>query len=60
MSLSKSLAESDWPGRLIIRTPLIEGYNDSTENLIAQAEFLNSIDLREINILPFHRLGESK
>ena len=56
----KSLQESDWPGRLVIRMPLIENFNDNDENIIAQAEFLHNIGLREVNILPFHRMGESK
>lgn len=55
-----TLAASDWPGRLIIRMPVIEGFNDSEENIVATAEFLNKVGLEEINILPFHRLGESK
>lgn len=55
-----ALAVSDWPGRLIARMPVIEGFNDTEENVVATAEFLNKIGLEEINILPFHRLGESK
>ena len=54
----KTLARSDWPGMLMI--PIIEGFNDDDENLEATSKFLLSVGLEEVNILPFHRLGESK
>lgn len=49
-----------WPGRMIIRTPIIPGYNDTAENVTSTASFLSEIGLNEINLLPFHRLGASK
>lgn len=55
-----ALAASDWHGRLILRMPLIAGYNDGEENIQAIAEFMNHLGLVEINVLPFHRLGDSK
>lgn len=55
-----ALADSSWEGRLIIRMPVIRGYNDDDENIIATADFMNALGLFEINILPFHRLGDSK
>jgi pyruvate formate lyase activating enzyme len=55
-----SLAKNNWSGRLVIRIPLIPGFNDDEENLINTAEFMIKHGLSEINILPFHRLGESK
>lgn len=54
------LATSDWKGRLILRMPVIRDYNDSDENIMMLAEFMKKIGLYEINILPFHRLGDSK
>jgi pyruvate formate lyase activating enzyme len=56
----KALLHSGWAGRLVLRTPVIEAYNDSPENMAATAAFMQSVGLREINLLPFHRLGESK
>lgn len=56
----EALASSNWPGRLIIRTVIIEGFSDNDENIIATADFLKKVGLDEINILPFHRLGDSK
>jgi glycyl-radical enzyme activating protein len=56
----RALASSDWPGLLVIRIPIIEGYNDTDENMTATAEFLKEINLDIVNILPFHRMGDSK
>lgn len=56
----KSLKESNWNGRLILRTPIIEKYNDDIENFNKMADFMDEIGLFEINILPFHRMGDSK
>lgn len=46
--------------RLIPRIPVIPGFNDDSHNLRETASFLNQIGLREVNLLPFHRLGSSK
>lgn len=54
------LARSGWKGKLIVRMPVVPGFNDSIENAQATAEFMNACGLREINLLPFHRLGASK
>ena len=56
----KTLAGSDWPGRVCLRMPVIKDFNDSREHAIEAADFMNSIGLFEINILPFNRLGASK
>jgi len=45
---------------VIARLPLIPGYNDSEENIAVTAEFVSRINLSEVNILPFHRLGVPK
>jgi len=47
-------------GRLVIRVPVIPGFNDSEENLEATAGFMKKNGLDEINILSFHRMGASK
>ena len=56
----RALVESGWQGRLILRMPVIAGVNDSDENIAAMADFMDSLGLFEVNILPFHRLGDSK
>jgi pyruvate formate lyase activating enzyme len=47
-------------GRIIIRTPLVPGFNDSIEDMESIANFMLSADLKEINILPLHHLGMEK
>jgi pyruvate formate lyase activating enzyme len=55
-----ALSQSSWAGRLVIRMPIIKNFNDTDENAVQTAEFLNSVGLKEMNILPFHRMGDSK
>lgn len=55
-----NLANSDWNGRLVLRVPVISGFNDSDENISDIISFMHKNNLVEINLLPFHRLGESK
>ncbi len=45
---------------MIIRMPLIPGYNDSLGNIKSVAEFMNQTGLRRIDLLPYHKLGVSK
>jgi pyruvate formate lyase activating enzyme len=44
-----------------IRIPLIPGFNDDPPMLKAAAEFVASLpSIRQVNLLPYHRLGTSK
>jgi pyruvate formate lyase activating enzyme len=54
------IANSGWPGHLLLRMPVIPGFNDSIENAEATVAFMKDCGLGEINLLPFHRLGASK
>jgi pyruvate-formate lyase-activating enzyme len=56
----EAVASSGWGGRLIIRVPIVGGFNDSTDNLCSTAAFVKKLNLKEVNLLPFHRLGHSK
>jgi pyruvate formate lyase activating enzyme len=43
---------------IIIRVPLIPGYNDSDQNLGDTVNFCSSLKkLKAIELLPYHRLG---
>lgn len=44
----------------LIRMPLIPGCNDDNQQLQAVAAFLNSLDNVQLEIMPYHRLGEPK
>lgn len=49
---------SDHPLQITVRIPLIPGFNDDDQNLQATAEFCRHLKkLKEIEILPYHRLG---
>ncbi len=54
------LRSTDWAGRIVVRMPIIPGFNDALENANATAKFLQEVGLDEINLLPFHRMGASK
>lgn len=56
----RAIAESKWDGRIVIRCPIVPGFNDGVENAEATATFMRDLDFNEINLLPFHRLGNSK
>lgn len=48
---------------VIVRIPVIPGYNDDRDNLLATRDFIGenlTRGLKEINLLPFHRIGASK
>lgn len=47
--------------KTIFRVPVIPGYNDDEENIKAIAVFVSGLDsTREVHLIPYHRLGESK
>jgi pyruvate formate lyase activating enzyme len=46
---------------IIVRIPLIPGYNDEEENLIKTAEFLSDLKhVGAVHLLPYHNLGGYK
>jgi pyruvate formate lyase activating enzyme len=46
---------------VIVRIPVIPGINDSQENITDIAYYVAGLNgLREVNLLPYHRFGESK
>lgn len=51
---------ADSGAEVIVRVPLIHNVNDSVENITRTAELAAAHGIREIDLLPFHRLGESK
>lgn len=46
--------------RTIIRIPVIPGYNDSSEDMRGFEQLLKILGAREVHLLPFHQMGESK
>lgn len=43
-----------------IRVPLIPGYNDMDENILATAEFVSSLGITQIAFLPYNKMAGSK
>jgi pyruvate formate lyase activating enzyme len=47
--------------RIWLRIPLVAGYNDTAENLVATARLAASLPaVRQVNLLPYHQLGLHK
>ena len=47
-------------GRIIPRIPLIPTYTATIENMTLIMDYLKSVHLKEVHLLPFHQLGEAK
>lgn len=47
-------------GNITVRVPVIPGVNDSPENIQATAEYVSELGISALELLPYHRLGESK
>jgi len=45
---------------VITRIPVIPGYNDSEGNITMTVKFLKDIGLKEVNLIPYHKLGVGK
>ena len=45
---------------LVARMPLVPGFNDDDENVVATAEFLHQHGHTSLHLLGYHRLGEAK
>lgn len=45
---------------VLVRLPLIPGFNDTLENLRALGSFLREIGMRTVEIMPYHEFGMSK
>jgi pyruvate formate lyase activating enzyme len=43
-----------------VRVPILPGFNDDNENLDALSEYLSPLGVREIDLLPYHELGNDK
>ena len=41
----EAVASNGWDGRLIIRVPIVPGYNDTVQNLKAIAAFMAKLEL---------------
>ncbi len=51
---------TEFEGDIIIRIPVIGGVNDSTEEMTKIAEILKDVRYKEVELLPYHKMGEHK
>ncbi len=54
----KKIAASGVPVR--IRVPLIPAYNDSKDNIRATGQFVQSLGLKDVDLILFHKFGFNK
>jgi len=54
------LKKANFGQRIIVRQPTILGFNDDNKNAEDLIRYMHENDLFEINLLKFHRMGESK
>ena len=46
---------------MIVRIPIIPGYTDAKENIKAIAKYVSNLkEVKKIELLPYHRMGEPK
>jgi len=45
---------------IIVRTPVIPGFNDTPEEIGEIARFVQTLNLSEVHLLPYHRYGQGK
>ncbi len=50
----------DFKEKMVIRVPIIPGYNDAPEEIRQIFKFSWELGVKNIHLLPFHPLGESK
>ncbi len=48
------------PGKLVVRVPVVPGCTDDPVNLKSIADFLRSIGIGKIELMPYHTLGADK
>jgi len=45
---------------MVVRLPMIPGYNDSADNIKQTVEFVSGLQIERVDIVPFHQLGSMK
>lgn len=58
--LSNARKAAEIGKRIIVRVPIIPGYNNTKVNIELTAKFAVEIAAVELHVLPYHRLGEAK
>ncbi|MBQ7152797.1 MAG: glycyl-radical enzyme activating protein [Clostridia bacterium] len=48
------------PDRVIIRVPVVPGFNTGKDELEKMAAFLGTLRFKKLELLPYHKMGEAK
>ncbi len=59
-NLRKLAQDADLKGKVIIRMPLVHPLNDSMEYMHRTCDFLQELELKTVNGIPYHSMGLSK
>ena len=51
---------SQWNGQVLVRIPVIPGWNDDEDNLPHSAALLRELGYSSVTLLPYHRMGAGK
>ena len=60
LSNARKILSGEANTKVVIRTEVIPGYNDSEENVVGIARFIAESGGKMIELLPYHALGSSK
>ena len=55
---AKIVSESGVP--VLFRQPLIPTINDTEDNILKTAEFMKALDKTDLQLMPYHRAGQTK
>ena len=55
-----SRLSKEFKGDIIVRIPVISGFNANIEELTKVAKFLKELDVKKVDLLPYHAMGEHK
>lgn len=55
----KKLSDT-FTGEIVIRIPVIPEFNDSIEEMQKIADFLKPLSIKEVELMPYHKMGEHK
>ena len=50
----------NFDGDIIIRVPVISGFNADMDEMKKISEFVESLKIKEVELLPYHKMGEHK
>lgn len=54
------LAQAYGPDRIVVRTPVVPGFNDREEDILAIANLIKNIGIVKYELLKYHRFGSVK